>query len=65
MMYGIPFFAAEVRYIDTRGALWSTGAGDPEYRIARWDPGGGHHAPGRDPTTRRPRACGRARLGDR
>ena len=40
MMYGIPFFAAEVRYIDTRGALWSTGAGDPEYRIARWDPGG-------------------------
>ena len=40
MMYGIPFFPAEVRYIDTRGALWSTGAGDPEYRIARWDPGG-------------------------
>ena len=40
MTYGIPFFAAEVRYIDTRGALWSTGAGDPGYRIARWDPGG-------------------------
>ena len=40
MMYGIPFFPAEVRYIDSRGAVWSTRAGDPEYRIARWDPGG-------------------------
>ena len=40
MMWSIPFFAAEVRYIDARGALWSTRAGDPEYRIARRDPGG-------------------------
>lgn len=39
-MYRIPFFAAEVRYIDARGAVWSTRDGDPEYRIARWDPGG-------------------------
>ena len=39
-MYGIPFFAGEVRYIDARGAVWSTRDGDPEYRIARWYPGG-------------------------
>ena len=40
MMYGIPFFADEVRYIDSRGAMWSTKDGDPEYRLARWEPGG-------------------------
>ena len=27
MMYGIPFFAAEVSYIDSRGAIWSTADG--------------------------------------
>ncbi len=40
MMYGIPFFASEVRYIDSRGALWSTRDGDSEYRLSRWEPGG-------------------------
>ena len=40
MMYGIPFFPAVVRYIDSHGAVWSTRAGDPEYRITRWEPGG-------------------------
>ncbi len=40
MMYGIPFFAAEVRHIDSRGAVWSTRDGDPEYRVTRWEPGG-------------------------
>ena len=38
MLYGIPFFAAEVRHIDARGAVWSTRAGDPEYRVTRWQP---------------------------
>lgn len=41
MLFGIPFFAAEVSYIDARGAVWSTRADDPEYRISRWEPGGG------------------------
>ncbi|WP_420441482.1 6-bladed beta-propeller [Candidatus Palauibacter sp.] len=40
MMYGIPFYPAEVRYIDPRGAFWSTRGGDPQYRIKRWRPGG-------------------------
>ena len=40
MMYGIPFFAGEVRYIDSRGTMWSTEDGDPEYRMTRWEPGG-------------------------
>ena len=40
MMYGIPFYPAEVRYIDPRGDFWSTREGDPAYRIKRWRPGG-------------------------
>ena len=40
MMYGIPFFASEVRHIDSRGAVWSTRDGDPAYRITKWEPGG-------------------------
>ena len=40
-LYGIPFFAAEVRHIDARGTVWSTQAGDPEYRITRWHPESG------------------------
>ncbi len=40
MLYRIPFFANEVRFIDSRGAIWSTKDGDPEYRLARWEPGG-------------------------
>ncbi len=40
MWYGVPFFANEVRFIDSRGAVWSTRDGDPEYRLARWEPGG-------------------------
>ncbi len=39
MLYGIPFFASEVRRIDSRGSIWSTRAGDPEYRLSRWEPG--------------------------
>ena len=39
-LYSIPFFAPEVRYIDARGAVWSTREGDPEYRMTRWHPGG-------------------------
>ena len=39
MTYGIPFFPAEVRYIDSRGAVWSTRTGDPEYRMTRRHPG--------------------------
>ena len=39
-LYGIPFFAGEVRYNDSRGRVWSTRDGDPEYRLARWEPGG-------------------------
>ena len=41
LMYGIPFFPAEVSYIDSRGKAWSTQAGDPQYRIRRWQPSGG------------------------
>ena len=40
MMYGIPYYPSEVRYIDPRGAFWSTRDGDPEYRLKRWEPGG-------------------------
>ena len=40
MMYSIPFYPSEVRYLDPRGAVWSTRPGDPEYRIKRWQPGG-------------------------
>ncbi len=40
MMYSIPFYPHSVRYIDSRGAIWSTRDGDPAYRIARWEPGG-------------------------
>ncbi len=40
MMYSIPFYPHEVRYLDPRGAVWSTRPGDPEYRIKRWQPGG-------------------------
>ena len=39
-LYRIPFFAGEVRHIDSRGHVWSTRDGDPEYRLARWEPGG-------------------------
>ncbi|WP_419950448.1 6-bladed beta-propeller [Candidatus Palauibacter sp.] len=39
MMYGIPFYPSEIRYIDPRGAFWSTPGGDPQYRIKRWRPG--------------------------
>lgn len=41
MLFGIPFFAAEVSHIDARGAVWSTQGGDPEYRIRRWERGDG------------------------
>lgn len=40
MAYGIPFYPTEIRYIDPRGAFWSTRGGDPQYRIKRWRPGG-------------------------
>ena len=40
MMYGIPFYASEVSFIDSRGAVWSTRDGDPAYRLSRWEPGG-------------------------
>ena len=40
-MYAIPFFPPENSFIDSRGALWSTQSGDPEYRIRRWQPGSG------------------------
>ncbi len=40
MAYSIPFYPHEVRYIDPRGAFWSTREGDREYRIKRWRPGG-------------------------
>ena len=36
----IPFFAGEVRHIDSRDRLWSTRDGDPEYRLVRWEPEG-------------------------
>ena len=39
MMYGIPFLASEVRFIDSRGSVWSTRGGDPAYRLSRWEPG--------------------------
>ncbi len=39
MMYGIPFFASEVSFIDSRGSLWSTWGGDPAYRLSRREPG--------------------------
>ncbi len=40
-MYGIPFFAFTVSFIDSRGAVWSTRGGDPEYRMTQREPGGG------------------------
>ncbi|WP_423926686.1 hypothetical protein [Candidatus Palauibacter sp.] len=40
MAYSIPFYPHEARYIDPRGAVWSTWRGEPEYRIKRWQPGG-------------------------
>ncbi|MDE2870717.1 MAG: hypothetical protein OXQ94_03360 [Gemmatimonadota bacterium] len=39
-MYGIPFFASTVSFIDSRGAVWSTRAGDPAYRMTQREPGG-------------------------
>lgn len=40
MMYGVPFYPSEVRYIDPRGVAWSTRDGDPQYLIKRWHAGG-------------------------
>lgn len=40
MVRGIPFFAHEVRYINSRGSVWSTRGGDPAYYLSRWEPGG-------------------------
>lgn len=39
-MYRIPFFAFTVSFIDSRGAVWSTRGGDPEYRMTQREPGG-------------------------
>ena len=36
----VPFYAREIRLLDPLGAIWSTDAGDPAYRIKRWVPGG-------------------------
>jgi hypothetical protein len=36
----VPFYASEQRLLDPTGAMWSTAAGDPSYRIQRWRPGG-------------------------
>lgn len=40
-MHRIPFFAFTVSFIDSRGAVWSTRGGVPEYRITQREPGGG------------------------
>lgn len=40
MAYSIPYYPDEVRYIDRQGAIWSTGEGNPAYRLQRWWPGG-------------------------
>jgi hypothetical protein len=37
---GVPFYPRVQRVVDPRLAVWTTSAGDPSYRIARWVPGG-------------------------
>lgn len=39
-VFEIPFFAFTVSFIDSRGAVWSTRGGDPEYRMTQREPGG-------------------------
>lgn len=36
----VPFYPSTKTVIDPAGAIWSTGYGDPSYRIVRWVPGG-------------------------
>lgn len=35
----VPFYAGARSALDRQGRFWSTGDGDPAYRIARWNPG--------------------------
>jgi hypothetical protein len=37
---GVPFYPSRQELLDPLGVIWSTEAGDPSYRIARWVPGG-------------------------
>lgn len=39
-MMGVPYFPSRSQRLDPAGVVWSTGYGDPSYRIARWEPGG-------------------------
>ena len=36
----VPWYAGRVTHIDPSGAVWSTTAGNPDYRIGKWTPGG-------------------------
>lgn len=36
----VPWYAGRVAHIDPSGAVWSTTAGNPDYRIGKWTPGG-------------------------
>lgn len=38
--YGVPWYPHEVMHIDPTGSVWSTTSGSPDYRIAKWTPGG-------------------------
>lgn len=38
--YGVPWYPSEVMHIDPTGSVWSTTSGSPDYRIAKWTPGG-------------------------
>lgn len=37
---GVPFYARAQSWLDPALAYWSTGEGDPSYRLTRWVPGG-------------------------
>lgn len=38
--YSVPWYPREVAHIDPSGAVWSTAVGNPDFRIAKWTPGG-------------------------
>jgi hypothetical protein len=39
-LMGVPFYARAQSWLDPALAYWSTGDGDPSYRLTRWVPGG-------------------------
>lgn len=40
LLIPVPYYPRGTRYVDPKGAIWSTPRGSPDYRIRRWLPGG-------------------------